>query len=1067
MAEIDNDFQIELFGGLDISKSKSKINADIETLKKQIKELEISAKIDANVSKNLEKQLNNLSIKLSDVKVEPKALTKMVGEINNALRGIQISNINIGNGSNNLPNQAKQAGQQVGEIIGKEAQKAIDNVLSDSIGKAFKIRPNVSNNFKKEIENLVSDWTNGKGSVKDIKIQTRTSYDEGLDANVEKLQQATVTYRNELDEVIKKTIALRQTGTSVDLKGNESPVYGFVEVASQYSKSLDEINTKTDTFIEKQKKAVSQAQIALNSAQSGYQDKNASKPIKSNEHVTALEQQYSVVKTAINNLGSASKSNFTDMQNEVDKQIAKLQDMVSVFRNAETVATSLRSKDIGTVKEQYSSKLDVLVGKMKSSGVYTDGFKSGADNLKNVLSNAVDASGLVTFLNGLDKLDAGFKRAKASADEFNKAQKVKINVSGLESKLADLERLNPEIKNFKTQIAGADVTIDSLLSDLSKINTQGDFSVINTKFKAFRDAAQAAGYAVNDVVINSKTIDNIKSATDGTGKISYANQIQEIEKKFRDLGFTESEVANQTSDLRAKHQDLLDVIDSKNFSSDTEHNQAIIEADKQRAKELNKVSNAYKSLKTDATQFYNLDKQNKLSNDIQNWLSKNTAASKSARASLEAYFKELSEGRVTAERLKYIETELKKIDTQQRGMGKLGLAFKDQWTQAVDSFKTWLSASAAVMLVVSKTKEAVTELKEIDTILTEISKTNDKLSKSDLKNIGNNAFETASKYGKKATDYLSGVQEASRAGYENAENIAELSTAAQGAGDMTAELANSYIIATDKAYGMEGSVQKLTQTLDGANEITNHNAVNMTELAEGMKVVGSQAASSQISVEETTAALGTLIAVTQQGGSQMGNAFKGILMNLRQVTGEVDGEEIDQESLTKYEKACEALGVSLSEVKDGAVSLKEPMQILKELSAEYTKLDKDDAKRANLLSAIGGKYRANALNAILENWSTYENMLQQYADGDGSMAEEAEKTANSLEGSLNKLSNTWTDTVQNILDSDTLNSGVKVLNTVLDLINKITDKLGLFGTAGLTIGTILGVKNVGRANYIS
>ena len=66
------------------------------------------------------------------------------------------------------------------------------------------------------------------------------------------------------------------------------------------------------------------------------------------------------------------------------------------------------------------------------------------------------------------------------------------------------------------------------------------------------------------------------------------------------------------------------------------------------------------------------------------------------------------------------------------------------------------------------------------------------------------------------------------------------------------------------------------------------------------------------------------------------------------------------------------------------------MQILKELSAEYTKLDKDDAKRANLLSAIGGKYRANALNAILENWSTYENMLQQYADGVGSMAEEAD-----------------------------------------------------------------------------
>lgn len=954
MAEIDNDFQIELFGGLDISKSKSKINADIETLKKQIKELEISAKIDANVSKNLEKQLNNLSIKLSDVKVEPKALTKMVGEINNALRGIQIPNINIGNGSNNI---AKQAGQQVGQQF--------QTGVSQGLGNSSK----VLEDFKKSLGNV------GMGSKAIDTIATRI---QNLGVQIETVSSSVNKHKDD------KKLSVNISGTdkfgqAIKLTEQYNIVTGdLIKTIDRVATTQQKAGTSTDTFIEKQKKAVSQAQIALNSAQSGYQDKNASKPIKSNEHITALEQQYSVVKTAINNLGGASKSTFTDMQNEVDKQIAKLQDMVSVFRNAETVATSLRSKDIGTVKEQYSSKLDVLVGKMKSSGVYTDGFKSGADNLKNVLSNAVDASGLVAFLNGLDKLDAGFKRAKASADEFNKAQKVKINVSGLESKLADLERLNPEIKNFKTQIAGADVTINSLLSDLSKINTQGDFSVINTKFKAFRDAAQAAGYAVNDVVINSKTIDNIKSATDGTGKISYANQIQEIEKKFRDLGFTESEVANQTSDLRAKHQDLLDVIDSNNFSSDTEHNQAIIEADKQRAAELNKVSNAYKSIKTDATQFYNLDKQNKLSNDIQNWLSKNTAASKSARTSLEAYFKELSEGRVTAERLKYIETELKKIDTQQRGMGKFGLAFKDQWAQAVDSFKTWLSASSAVMLVVSKTKEAVTELKEIDTILTEISKTNDKLSKSDLKNIGNNAFETASKYGKKATDYLSGVQEASRAGYENAENIAELSTAAQGAGDMTAELANSYIIATDKAYGMEGSVQKLTQTLDGANEITNHNAVNMTELAEGMKVVGSQAASSQISVEETTAALGTLIAVTQQGGSQMGNAFKGILMNLRQVTGEVDGEEIDQESLTKYEKACEALGVSLSEVKDGAVSLKEPMQILKELSAEYTKLDKDDAKRANLLSAIGGKIYHVVQKCITRMNLNAGNLLEPY-----------------------------------------------------------------------------------------
>lgn len=436
---------------------------------------------------------------------------------------------------------------------------------------------------------------------------------------------------------------------------------------------------------------------------------------------------------------------------------------------------------------------------------------------------------------------------------------------------------------------------------------------------------------------------------------------------------------------------------------------------------------------------------------------------------LELYITTLKSGNVTLGQWNEINQGLATTESHMRVLGKLGMAFKDQWRQAVSSFGTWLSASTVVMKVISSTKDAVTELKDINTYLTEISKSNDKLSENELAQIGSDSFNTASKYGKKATDYLSGVQEASRAGYENAEAIAEISTAAQGAGDMTADLANSYIIATDKAYDMNGSIKELTRTLDGANNITNHNAVNMSELAEGMKVVGSQAASSQMSVEETTAAIGTLVAVTQQGGSEMGNAFKGILMNLRQVTGEVDdgGDAIDEESLTKYEKACENLGVSLTTVKDGVVSLKEPMQILKELSEEYTKLDESDAKRANLLTAVGGKYRANALNAILENYSTYEKMLQDYADGEGSMAEEAEKTANSWEGSLNRLQNTFNSTVGNIVNSDAVIKGINTLNSLLSMIDKLTASLGSWKTLGLGAGLFAGIKNVGRDKMYS
>lgn len=88
-------------------------------------------------------------------------------------------------------------------------------------------------------------------------------------------------------------------------------------------------------------------------------------------------------------------------------------------------------------------------------------------------------------------------------------------------------------------------------------------------------------------------------------------------------------------------------------------------------------------------------------------------------------------------------------------------------------------------------------------------------------------------------------------------------------------------------------------------------------------------------------------------------------------------------------------------------------------------------------------------------------MLQDYADGTGSMATEAEKTANSWEGSMNRLSNTWTDTVGNIANSDAIITAINTLNGLLGVINDITGALGSLGTIGLGAGIFTGVKNIG------
>lgn len=233
----------------------------------------------------------------------------------------------------------------------------------------------------------------------------------------------------------------------------------------------------------------------------------------------------------------------------------------------------------------------------------------------------------------------------------------------------------------------------------------------------------------------------------------------------------------------------------------------------------------------------------------------------------------------------------------------------------------------------------------------------------------------------------------------------------------------------------------------------------MTELAEAMSIVGSTAASFGIEVNETTAALGTMIASTQQSGSEMARAYRAILLNIRQVSDEEEG--IDAEGLTKYEKACNALGVSLKETRNGVLQTRDAMDVLKELSVEYNKLEEGDLRRTELLNSVGGKLRANALDALLKNYDMYSKMLAEYDQGTGSMMREAEKTAKSWEGVSNRISNIWTDTVENVANSDAI---VGILNTfgdILEVVNKVTDALGSWGTIGLGAGIFAGVKNAG------
>lgn len=363
-----------------------------------------------------------------------------------------------------------------------------------------------------------------------------------------------------------------------------------------------------------------------------------------------------------------------------------------------------------------------------------------------------------------------------------------------------------------------------------------------------------------------------------------------------------------------------------------------------------------------------------------------------------------------------------------------------------------------------KIRSAVSDLKDLNTTMVEIEKSGN-LTNKQLADLSKDSYDAASKWGALVKDYLSSSDTFAQAGFSNLKEMSDLSTMAQMAGQMTADTSSKFIIASDAAWQMKGNVEKLTSVLDGCNMITNKNALNMSDLANGIRVAGSMMANSGLAEDQAAALIGTGVATTKESGETVARGLRTIIMNLRQIKGETeDGELIDQEQLKKVEATCNSVGVSLKTVKDGVVELRNPIDIIRELSEAYNTLDVMDARRAQITDNIAGKHRSNILASILTNFDQYDKMLQDYSEGSGSAMREAMKTADSWEGRLNSLSNQWTEFVSGFVNTDLVKGGITGIEGMVNAFDKLNDAQLFIPTM---ISSIMGLQNLFTGKGIS
>lgn len=357
----------------------------------------------------------------------------------------------------------------------------------------------------------------------------------------------------------------------------------------------------------------------------------------------------------------------------------------------------------------------------------------------------------------------------------------------------------------------------------------------------------------------------------------------------------------------------------------------------------------------------------------------------------------------------------------------------------VGKFAQWYIIGELVSAPIAAFKEAVQELKNVDAELVNIQKVMG-ASAAEMDRLSEKAYQVGSDLGVAASDYLASVTQWAQAGYGSlSDDLGELSVMTQKVGDVDQATANQFLLSVDAGYQYQGSIESLMRVLDGANELSNNFATSVQKLAGGMGIVSSLAAQAGMAVEETAAAIGTITSVTQESGNSAARALRALILNIQGETeleiDEATGERWTEEEINKTAQAINNLNVATREYKDGVLQLRNPMEVIGEISEKYRQGLISEVQLQELVSSLGGKTRSNQLQALITNFDMYEDQVETFVNATGSADRELSVYLDSWEAKANRVANGWVQLVESMKTSDISKWLLDVANGFLEVAN--------------------------------
>lgn len=757
-------------------------------------------------------------------------------------------------------------------------------------------------------------------------------------------------------------------------------------------------------------------------------------------------------------------------------------EMKNALGNTEKLEYALKQvKDsAGQVKDAY-----VQIGK---STVNNSGGTLGLTEIKNEIASIEGSLDFDSLTKGLDNTQVNTVR-RSFIDLKDAIDSAKNSTGGLnESTLNYIKSLNDAMN--KQVIAFRDENyrnspVDNSWDDSSRLKQTADsVTLLRDKYESLNEKYKMSGEILETVRVRMEAIRNaqtngarddnlfgfdkyIESADEMLNVVAKIdNQYEMLVSKAKNMNLNEG-ASDELSSLEASMNRLRNLDMSDGASA---WNKALSETQFR----MSNLTNLVKEIKVDESAKKSFDQQRASVTNLQTSIEK-------AKNSLEDFYKKNTK---LAQNPEFV-NNYKAIMNRDYGNSREGYAqlaqdvnrykaaakeagletqtLGDKIYAAYKKFGGWAIVTQTMSKAVAMFKSMVSNVVELDTAMTELYKVTNE-TKDVYAQFLSGSADTAREVGATMTDVINSTADFARLGYSlsDSEELAKAALIYKSVGDGIKDVdeASQSIISTMKAFGVEA--ENAMTIVDEMNYTGNNFAISSAGIGDAL-IRSASALSAAGNTMEQSIALITAMNSTVQDTDKVGTTLKTLTMYLRAAKTEAEsaGESTEgmASSVSKLREDILSLTNNKVDIMLDSENFKSTYQIMQEISDVWN--DIADVDQANLLELLGGKRNSDAVVSLIKNFQTAKDVMDGLGESAGSADRELATFKDSIEGRMTDLRTSFQQLSSTVVNSDLIKNVVSGGDSVLQVLNKITQTIGTIPGIVTGIGAILSKNDLG------